>query len=374
MEITPPIFKHWKVDRNRITLLKILGIGAYGIVALAFDKKINKLIAIKRIKNIFSFDNITLSIRIFREIYILRNISHPNINKLLYVIPPLNLKYFNEIYVAFEYAATDMFKLSKFMDIPLTRDKIKWFSFQLLMAISFLHNNNIMHRDIKPQNILINKNGTINLCDFGLSCSIKNKEPAEIYTGHVITRFYRPPEISKNAFKKNGKFLSIYDEKIDIWSYGCILTELISLVEISSIYRHFPLFKDNKFCMPLSPPIVLWELRSGIDLIDNIDIIIDNEDKKVSLNKRLEKFDDEMLTSVIKAALTRNPIDRPTADDLLKFEYFDDLRKNIKVTDFYNNAAAHLDNEVLNLNENNLTSTTMFSKFSKLIEELSLLY
>ena len=99
--------------------------------------------------------------------------------------------------------------------------------YQLLRGLLFLHSADIMHRDIKPCNLLVNTNCDLRICDFGLARGIdhslfvdQEQEFNNAITKYVVTRWYRAPEIV--LISKN------YDESIDLWSVGCVFAELIS--------------------------------------------------------------------------------------------------------------------------------------------------
>lgn len=89
--------------------------------------------------------------------------------------------------------------------------------FQVLKGLEYCHANNILHRDLKPQNILIDKQGTVKLADFGLARF--DTIPMKGYTNEVITLWYRPPEVLLGNRKYKGE--------IDVWSVGCIMAEMV---------------------------------------------------------------------------------------------------------------------------------------------------
>ena len=94
---------------------------------------------------------------------------------------------------------------------------LKLFSFQMLKCIGYLHSLGICHRDIKPQNILIDpKDFTLKLCDFGCA---KHLVKTESNIAYICSRFYRPPELVVGA--------TYYTTQVDVWSMGCVIIELV---------------------------------------------------------------------------------------------------------------------------------------------------
>ncbi|KAK2187438.1 hypothetical protein NP493_165g02043 [Ridgeia piscesae] len=102
---------------------------------------------------------------------------------------------------------------------PLTSDHVKVFLYQILRGLKYLHSTRVIHRDIKPGNLLVNSNCCLKICDFGLA---RIEEPDENchMTQEVVTQYYRAPEILMGARH--------YASSIDIWSVGCIFAELLS--------------------------------------------------------------------------------------------------------------------------------------------------
>jgi len=166
-----------------------------------------------------------------REISLLKELSNnQNIVKLKDV---LYLK--SKLYLIFEYLDQD---LKHYIDSVSSMDPmlVKSYLYQMLKGILCCHTHRILHRDLKPQNLLIDKTGRLKLADFGLSRTFNI--PVRQYTHEVVTLWYRAPEILLGQ--------SRYSTPVDIWSAGCIFAEMVSRIplfpgdsEIDQIFRIF---------------------------------------------------------------------------------------------------------------------------------------
>ncbi|RLN97853.1 hypothetical protein BBJ28_00012059 [Nothophytophthora sp. Chile5] len=150
-------FANWNVG-SRYTLIRLMGKGSYGQVAEAFDTELQKKVAIKKIINVF--DQEIDCKRLYREIYILRHLSHPQVINLIDVIPPENYETFTDLYLVFEFVDTDLHKLIMSPQY-LTIRHIQVFLYQLLCGLKYIHSANVIHRDMKPANILLNEDCTL---------------------------------------------------------------------------------------------------------------------------------------------------------------------------------------------------------------------
>jgi negative regulator of the PHO system len=148
-----------------------------------------------------------------REISLMKELKHENILKLYDVVHTEN-----KLRLVFEYMDGD---LKKYMNTQgnrgaLNTPSIKSFMHQLLRGIEFCHTNRIMHRDLKPQNLLINIKGQLKLADFGLARAFGI--PIKDFSNEVVTLWYRAPDILLGS--------RTYNTSIDIWSAGCIMAEM----------------------------------------------------------------------------------------------------------------------------------------------------
>ena len=144
------------------------------------------------------------------EISILKNIDHINVIHLHDIIHDKN-----RIYAVLEYADTDLFNFIHSIDGKINVKMIKKLIFQILKGVEELHENNVLHRDIKTQNILIKDYRVVKLADFGLA---REEGVPSNYTDEVATLWYRPLDVLMGNTK--------YSKSIDIWSVGCVMAEL----------------------------------------------------------------------------------------------------------------------------------------------------
>uniref|UniRef100_A0A671P043 cyclin-dependent kinase n=1 Tax=Sinocyclocheilus anshuiensis TaxID=1608454 RepID=A0A671P043_9TELE len=209
-----------KKKNSNYEILAEIGQGAYGKVYKARERRgQQRFVAVKRL-NIPEEPESGIPQFAIREVALLRKIehfNHPNIVKLLNVSAGWQNQKF-DLTLVFEYIDQDLTTfLSKVSEKGLARDKIKDVMRQLLSGLDFLHTNTVIHRDLKPDNVLVSSRGEVKIADFGL---------ARIYTYHialtpcVVTLWYRAPEVLLQ---------SSYMSSVDMWSAGCIFAELFLL-------------------------------------------------------------------------------------------------------------------------------------------------
>lgn len=204
---------------KRFEVIKELGHGAYGIVCSArYSETPDVAVAIKKVTNIFSKK--ILCKRALRELKLLRHFrGHKNIT-CLYDLDIVNKNKFNEVYLYEELMECDMHQIIR-SGQPLTDAHYQSFIYQILCGLKYIHSADVLHRDLKPGNLLVNADCELKICDFGLArgySSIPEKN-AGFLTEYVATRWYRAPEIMLS--------FQSYTKAIDIWSVGCILAELL---------------------------------------------------------------------------------------------------------------------------------------------------
>jgi len=213
---------------QRYEKVQKIGEGTYGVVYKAKDRVDGKFVALKKIR--LEHEDEGVPSTAIREIAILQELKHANIVTLLDVE---NLP--NKLYLVFEYLDQD---LKKYMDSITALDPLlaKSYIKQLLEGLLYCHSHRILHRDLKPQNLLIDRHGYLKLADFGLARAVCI--PVRPYTHEVITLWYRAPEILLGS--------QAYSMPVDIWSAGCIFAEMLAKrplfpgdSEIDQLFRIF---------------------------------------------------------------------------------------------------------------------------------------
>lgn len=136
------------------------------------------------------------------------------------MILPNDPSNFNELYIVTDYMDTDLHDVIR-LNSKISRPHKQWFMYQLLQGLRHTHAAGVIHRDIKPQNLLINQKCDLRICDFGLA-TVKNKSINASYelTPYVVTRWFRAPELLLKYGNRN------YTDKIDMWSVGCVFAEM----------------------------------------------------------------------------------------------------------------------------------------------------
>ncbi|KAL4808758.1 kinase-like domain-containing protein [Aspergillus unguis] len=191
---------------SRYANLQPVGLGTAGIVCSAYDLISESAVAIKKMMK--PFDSSAVAKRTYREVKLLKQLRHDNlINMSDIFISPLE-----DVYLVTELLGTDLHRLLN--GKPLEGKFVQYFTYQILRGLKYIHSAGVIHRDLKPGNLLINENCDLKICDFGLA---RIQEPQ--MTGYVSTRYYRAPEIMLTWQR--------YGHQVDLWSVGCILAEML---------------------------------------------------------------------------------------------------------------------------------------------------
>ncbi|CAN0042395.1 unnamed protein product, partial [Phaeothamnion confervicola] len=297
--------------------LKAIGKGSYGVVCSAVDVKRRKKVAIKKITPMAQ--HAADAKHVLREIRLMRYLGvHPNVISLEDVFVRERS---DELYIVMELLDSDLHRIIQSPQ-ALSDAHHRYFMYQLLRGVKFLHDNRIIHRDLKPGNLLVTKNCQLKITDFGLARARPTgagPDPDdavdEPMTEHVVTRWYRPPEL---MLCPDG----LYTYAVDMWSVGCIFAELLG---------RQPLFPGKNFVDQLT-------------LI--FDVVGSPREEEVShiRNSQALKFLDSMVgkprvpcatlfpeasepaISLLDQLLVFHPPQRLTVHEALDHPYFDPLR------------------------------------------------
>ncbi|KAI8375467.1 kinase-like domain-containing protein [Blakeslea trispora] len=209
--------KDGKTGQNitfKYTTYKVAGNGSFGVVYQAKVVDTGESVAIKRVFQDRRFKN--------RELQIMRCVWHPNVVALKAFFYANDEIKKDDVYLnlVLEYIPETLYRTSRHYAKarqPVPMLYVKLYTYQLMRALAYIHSIGICHRDIKPQNLLIDSNrGILKLCDFGSAKALNEGEPNVSY---ICSRYYRAPELIFGATN--------YTCSIDIWSAGCVMAELM---------------------------------------------------------------------------------------------------------------------------------------------------
>ncbi|KAL9272627.1 Mitogen-activated protein kinase 3-like protein [Drosera capensis] len=301
----------FEVNRKYIPL-KELGNGAYGVVCSAHDRLTKVNVAIKKVTNVF--ENVTDGLRILREMILLRHMNHKNIIALKDIMLPDQKTNFKDAYLVYELMDTDLNRIVRSPQ-KLSNDHIQYFMLQLLRGVEYLHSSNILHRDLKPGNLLINADCELKICDFGLARTKSSR--GDKLTEYVVTRWYRASELLLSCDNYGGS--------IDIWSVGCILAELLG---------RKPLFPGKGTLHQLQLIHQILGTPHEDDLLFVSDPKARNFIKKLPRSYGVDFFRmypgaDPLAIDLLKKMLTFDPSKRITAKEALNHPYFNGLNSPV---------------------------------------------
>lgn len=292
------------VEEDRYRKLEKIGEGTYGVVYKALDRQTGETVALKKIRLESEEEGVPSTA--IREISILKELQHQNIVNLMDVV-----SHAKKLYLVFEFLDQDLKHLMDGCRQPISGRPLRSYLYQMLDAIFFCHTHRVVHRDLKPQNLLVSQDGkTIKLADFGLARAFQ--VPLHTYTHEVITLWYRAPEILLGD--------KHYSPSVDIWSLGCIFVEMATKrplfpgdSEIDELYKIFQLLgTPNETLWPgvtalpdYSPDFPTWRAQP--------------------LGQHMAVLDSDGLDLLSKMVLYE-PGRRITAKDALLHPYFNEIR------------------------------------------------
>lgn len=195
---------------DRYLKREVLGEGTYGVVYKAIDTKSGQTVAIKKIRLGKQKEGVNFTA--LREIKLLKELKDPNIIELIDAFP-----HKGNLHLVFEFMETDLEAVIRDRNIVLSPTDIKSYIQMTLKGLAVCHKKWVLHRDMKPNNLLIGPRGQLKLADFGLARIFGS--PDRRFTHQVFARWYRAPELLFGAKQ--------YGPGVDVWAAACIFAELL---------------------------------------------------------------------------------------------------------------------------------------------------
>uniref|UniRef100_A0A8D1DES7 cyclin-dependent kinase n=1 Tax=Sus scrofa TaxID=9823 RepID=A0A8D1DES7_PIG len=277
--------------------------GTYGVVYRAKDKKTDEIVALKRLK--MEKEKEGFPITSLREINTILKAQHPNIVTVREIVVGSNM---DKIYIVMNYVEHDLKSLMETMKQPFLPGEVKTLMIQLLRGVKHLHDNWILHRDLKTSNLLLSHAGILKVGDFGLAREYGS--PLKAYTPVVVTLWYRAPELLLGAKE--------YSTAVDMWSVGCIFGELLTQKPLfpgkSDIDQINKVFKDLG-----TPSEKIWPGYNDLPAVKKMTF---TEYPYNNLRKRFGALLSDQGFDLMNKFLTYFPGRRVSAEDGLKHEYF----------------------------------------------------
>jgi len=292
---------------DRYEKIEKLGEGTYGVVYKAKDRVNGDILALKKTR--LEGEDEGVPSTAIREISLLKELPHPNIVSLKDVIHKDQ-----KLWLIFEFLDQDLKKYMDCVGHDLHPMLVKSYARQMLEGLAFCHSHRVLHRDLKPQNLLIDRKGKIKLADFGLARAFA--PPINTLTHEIVTLWYRAPEVLLGCTR--------YSCGVDIWSIGCIIAEMVTRSpllpgdsEIDQIFRIFRLLG--------TPNEDLWP---GVSSLKDYKTTFPKWSKK-SLSAALDGKLCEDGIDLLEKMLVYDPSKRISAKAALRHPYFTRKSENL---------------------------------------------
>ncbi|KAG2485396.1 hypothetical protein HYH03_015882 [Edaphochlamys debaryana] len=300
--------KGGKVKGGAYEYIGTVGEGAYGVVWKCTERATGRSVAVKCLKQ--AHEDRAVSRTAVRETRLLKALRHPNIVQLLAAFKGGS----GRIYMVMEYVGPSLHNQLEVGATGLPPNAVKLLAWQLVSALSYLHGKKVLHRDVKPANVLLCPSGLAKLCDFGFARSVScGPAGAERCTSYCVTRWYRAPEVLAG---------DEYGAASDIWSLACTLAEaatgrplftgtstLDQLLLITSCLG--PLTPSQSAAAAARPRLAAAATHAVCWHPPNVALL---RQHLSSLGPRL--------CELLQACLQVDPARRPTAHELLQMPYF----------------------------------------------------
>ncbi|KAF6027915.1 CDK11A [Bugula neritina] len=279
--------------------------GTYGVVFRAEDLKQKEIVALKRLK--MEKEKEGFPITSLREINTLLKTQHENIVTVREIVVGSNM---DKIYLVMDFVEHDLKALMESMKTPFAIGEVKTLLLQLLKAVAHMHDNWILHRDLKTSNLLLSHKGILKVGDFGLAREYGS--PLKPYTPVVVTLWYRAPELLLGCKQ--------YSTAIDVWSVGCIFAEMLLMKALwpgkNEIDELNKIFKDMG-----TPTEKIWPGVSELPAMKKCNFA------EYPYNTLKNRFASGLLDDpgyeLLNKFLTFDPKKRVSAEDAKSHEYFD---------------------------------------------------
>ncbi|KAJ0012283.1 hypothetical protein NQD34_013258 [Periophthalmus magnuspinnatus] len=297
--------------------LEKIGEGTYGTVFKAKNRETHEIVALKRVR--LDDDDEGVPSSALREICLLKELKHKNIVRLHDV-----LHSDKKLTLVFEYCDQDLKKYFDSCNGDLDPETVKSFMYQLLKGLAFCHSRNVLHRDLKPQNLLINRNGELKLADFGLARAFGIPVRCYSMQRYVVTLWYRPPDVLFGA--------KLYSTSIDMWSAGCIFAELANagrplfpgndplLLNDSLQWKRFSWCIFNPQTLLGTPTEEQWPTMTKLPDYKPYPMYPATT-SLVNVVPKLSSTGRDLLQNLLKC----NPVQRISAEEALQHPYFADF-------------------------------------------------
>ncbi|CAF0934860.1 unnamed protein product [Rotaria sordida] len=285
--------------------------GAYGVVFRAKDKKSGEIVALKRLK--MEKEKEGFPITSLREICCILKSQHQNVCTVREIVVGDDM---NRIYIVMDYVEHDLKSLmTHTMKKPFSIGEVKTLMYQLLAGVNHLHDNWIIHRDLKTSNLLLSNKGILKVGDFGLAREYGS--PLKPYTPIVVTLWYRAPELLLGDKQ--------YSTPIDMWSVGAIFGELLLMKPLfpgkSELDQLNRIFKDLG-----TPNEKIWPEYNSLPFTKKMTF------SNYPYNRLRARFDaslSEKGFDLLNKFLTYDPSKRISAINALKHGYFEESPRRI---------------------------------------------
>lgn len=287
---------------EKFQFLERLGGGTFGVVFKVQDRSTGSIFALKAAR--FPHGGNGVPWHVMREVAVLRWLNHPNIVGLKQVFH-INQK----LYLIFEFVENDLKNLIDSVGF-LDQAFIKSCMFQLIQGVHCCHKRRVLHRDLKPQNILVSSTGALKIADFGLTrvCGL----PAYVQRHQIGTMGYLAPEFLLHA--------RTYSMPTDMWSVGCVFAEMVTTRPLfqcaSEIGQLFKMFQTLG-----TPTNETWE---GVTTLPCYNPNFPRWRKRHIGETAFNLCSDGL--DLLSQLLTYDPNKRITAQDALCHPYFADIR------------------------------------------------